>query len=235
MKFLTPSFALCCLAGGLSAQIVTPETFSFNNVNQNVPDANEAGISDSRTIDSAIDSIGDLNVTLNLAGRGGGAFNGDLYVTLTHNSGYSVLLNRPGRRSGSTVGYGDNGLDVTFDDAAANGDIHTYRLTLNGSNTTPLNTPPLTGIWSPDGRGIDPDLVLNTDPRDQLLGSFSGLNADGVWTLFVADLETGGAARLVSWGLAITPVPEPGQYAAIAALGLFGFAAWSRCRRCANK
>jgi subtilisin-like proprotein convertase family protein len=225
MNLLLHCLALGCLTGGLSAQTLTFKTFSFTNLNQSVFDADESGISDSRTIDFSIGLITDVNVTLNLEGRGLGAFNGDLYVTLTHESGYSVLLNRPGRRSDNTVGYGDSGLNVTFDDTAVNGDIHSYRLTLNGSNTTPLRTSPLTGIWAPDGRGVDPDLALVTSPRDKPLSSFNGLNPDGVWTLFVADLETGGTAKLVSWGLEITAVPEPGVYGLATAAGLLLFVA----------
>jgi hypothetical protein len=76
------------------------------------------------------------------------------------------------------------------DGPPAAGDIHQYRFTLSGSETTPLGGP-LTGIWTPDGRVVDPDLVLNTDPRTALLGSFNGLDPNGEWTLLIADLDTG--------------------------------------------
>jgi subtilisin-like proprotein convertase family protein len=44
----------------------------------------------------------------------------------------------------------------------------------------------------------------------------NGLNPNGDWTLFVADLSTGETATVASWGLMITTaeiVPEPGSLA----------------------
>lgn len=225
---ILPGLMLGWLAGwGVEAQVL--ESYQFSGVNLNVPDADEAGVSDTRVITSGIGSIGDLNVTLNIAGRGGGGFNGDLYVTLTHESGYSVLLNRPGRRDGSAYGYGDNGFNITLDDQAANGDVHQYRLKLNGSHTTPI-VGALTGIWAPDARAIDPDLVLASNPRTRPLSSFNYLDASGSWTLFLADLESGGLVKLVSWALSVSSVPEPETYGLAVGAGLLGLAAARRFR-----
>ena len=47
---------------------------------------------------------------------------------------------------------------------------------------------------------------------------FGGDNPEGTWTLFFADLSSGGNATLDSWSLAITAVPEPVNVA----LGIFG-------------
>jgi hypothetical protein len=51
------------------------------------------------------------------------------------------------------------------------------------------------------------------------LVSFNGSVADGTWTLYFADLSSGGGtSTLDSWSLDITAVPEPGTVA----LGIFG-------------
>ena len=200
--------ALCFLAA-LTAPVVSgQQTISHGTnypVNLPVPDGNPGGITSTRVVSSPIGLLTDLNVTLRLAN----GWNGDLYVFLAHDSGFSVLLNRAGRRAGDAFGYGEPGMDVTFDDGAASGDIHVYRLTLSGSHTTPLGGG-LTGVWAPDGRATDPSVVLDTDARTELLASFNGLNPNGEWTLFLADLESGDQTTLLSWGLELSgnlPVP----------------------------
>jgi len=132
-----------------------PLTFSWNSGFANagvVPDGNVTGWSDTRTLSGITEnSILDVNVTLHLTG----GWNGDLYAYLTHASGFSVLLNRAGRTSGNTFGYGDAGLNVTFDDAAANGDIHLYQ-SVGGFATSIANG----SGWAPDGRNGSPLGIL---------------------------------------------------------------------------
>jgi hypothetical protein len=195
----------------------------YNGVNLNIPDDGST-VSDTHTVTMEFNSIISLTVTLSVVGIGDGAWNGDYYATLTHGSAFSVLLNRPGTRGGSTVGYGDSGFNkITFDDTAANGDIHTYRLTLKGNNSIPLGGS-LTGTWAPDGRNVDPNGVLDTTGRSALLSTFAGLNPNGDWTLAFSDLSSGGTGRLTSWSLQITAVPEPSEYGAMAAMGLLIYA-----------
>ncbi len=171
-----------------------------------------------QNVSTAIASITDLEVSLKIAARPDAdpqAFNGDLYVYLSHSTGFSILLNRVGRSPTATFGYSDNGLDITLDDQAVNGDVHGYR-----NVTTPAPGQPLTGIWAPDARATDPNLVVFTDPRTSFLNSFNTLAASGDWTLFVVDLTTGEEHRLVQWSLTITGdlVPEPNT-AALLGLG----------------
>jgi hypothetical protein len=71
---------------------------------------------------------------------------------------------------------------------------------LNGSHTIPI-VGALTNSWAPDGRNVDPALVLDTDSRTDLLSSFNELDPNGSWSLFIADLEPGDTSTLVSWGL----------------------------------
>jgi len=204
--------------------------FTSDNINQSIPDGSGTGMASVQPVAGLSGVIKSLTVSLSVSGRGAGAFNGDLYATLQHadgaDIGFAVLLNRPGRRTGDDVGYWDSGLQVTFDEAAGR-DVHNYRALLpGGDHNTPLGGP-LTGLWSPDGRTADPSLVLgDVDLPQATLDSFLGLDPNGKWTLFLADLEKGGEARLDSWSLNIitqTPIPEPQAWALLSALGLAGY------------
>ena len=161
-------------------------------VNALMPDGTPVGMISTLNVSTPIDHITDVNVTLNIAG----SYNGDLYAYLVHDSGFAMLLNRPGRSLGSAYGYSDDGLNVTLDDQAANGDIHLYQ------NVT-IPSGALTGRWAPDGRASSPYLVLDIDAREDLLSVFNGLNPNGAWTLFLADVSSGDLNTLVSWGLEI--------------------------------
>ena len=174
-----------------------------------IPDGDLNGVSDTLNLSTPVTEIGTVTITLTFSGVGDGGFNGDLYVTLSHDTGHAVLLNRVGRTADNAFGYSDSGIStVTLADAAANGDVHNYRLTLLGNRSTPLGGA-LTGTWQPDGRAVDPDLVFETSSRTATLSSFRRLKPNGDWTLFMADLSSGGQSQLESWSLEITPVPEP--------------------------
>ena len=223
----------------VAAALISPvraatESYTFNP-SAAVPDGTVAGLADAHTLSSSLLSLTDVNVTLNLSSDGDfGAFNGDLYATLVHSSGFSVLLNRVGRTATAAFGYSDSGLSVTLDDQAAT-DIHSYRLAINGDNTAPLQSL-LTGSFLPDARITDPSDVDVTDPRadSAKLSDFNGLAGSGEWVLFVADTEAGGQVQLDSWTLDLVGtsealVPEASTVAAGAMLS--GLAAWSMWRR----
>ncbi len=221
-KFLLSMLALCCWSA--RSQIVTNWP-----IGQLIPDGDPSGVASVQSISTPITSITDLKVTLRVSGT----WNGDLYCYLTHSPGFAVLLNRVGRRSGSNVGYGDNGFDVTFDDGAPSGDVHVYRRTLNGNDFTPISGP-LTNAWAPDGRTNSPAGVLDTDPGTALLSSFNGLDPNGQWILFIADTAAGDLSTLDSWGLQIsgstgsatdssqTPTLQGGTYFGIWINGIVG-------------
>ncbi|MCP5527994.1 MAG: PEP-CTERM sorting domain-containing protein [Verrucomicrobiales bacterium] len=206
----------------------------FTGLDLSIPDGSSSGLVNSQTITpgQASGSITGLKVRLDIGGVApGGAFNGDLYATLQHASGaFAVLLNRPGRTDADPWGYGDNGLSVTFDDSGAAPDIHTYQVTLGGSAGGPV-----TGVWGSDGRAVDPGVVTGAAPRLARLTAFTGVEASGEWTLFLADLELGGEARLEGWGIefVFAPIPEPPAFALAAGLGLAGFLPRLRGRRIA--
>jgi subtilisin-like proprotein convertase family protein len=205
------------LTFSVSAQNHT-ETYSFNGVNVAVPDGSSVGVVNQQTLTTGIDSISSITVSVNLSGTAipdNVGYNGDLYVYLSHDTGFSVLLNRVGRAIGRATGYDDEGgIDVTFDDAALN-DIHTYQEFVGDPGTFALD-----GNWKPDARESDPEFVLDTDSRTALLDSFTTLNGDGDWSLFLADLNGGAEHTLNSWSISITGVPEPGTATLLALAGL---------------
>jgi subtilisin-like proprotein convertase family protein len=179
-------------ASRVQGQITETHTFTTNRV---VPDGNAAGLSEVRTLSSAIATIASVKVRLKVSGE----FNGDLYGYLRHGTGFAVLLNRTGRSTTNSAGYDDSGFDVTFQTGAPSGDIHVYR-----DAVTPSAGSPLTGTWEPDGRNLDPAGVTHETPRTATLASFNGLDAAGEWTLYLADVESGGTNLLTSWELEIT-------------------------------
>ena len=193
------------------AAVLTP---SSGSVNTAIPDNDSNGITSVITVSGETDSITDLKVTLNLSASGGEAFNGDYYAYLTHDTinGFAVLLNRPGKTAANSIGTDGAGFtNVVFDDDAGNGDVHVYETTLGaGFNAGDA----LTGTWAPDARNIDPANVLDTDSRTAHLSSFDSQVPNGEWTLFIADMASGGSLTLSDWSMEITiaPVPEPQFY-----------------------
>lgn len=166
-----------------------------------VPDGDLNGRADVRTISGVPGRITEVVVFLDLEGTGlDGGWNGDLYASLQHESALSVLLNRPGRGSGDAYGSSGNGLAITFEDDAPNGDVH----------AAPDGDTKLLGSWAPDGRDVSPlapASAFDTASRSALLGDFVGLPVDGDWTLLLIDSSSGGAVAWKEWGLRITYDP----------------------------
>jgi subtilisin-like proprotein convertase family protein len=205
MKLLKLLIVLLLLAAApmpLEAQV--SEIYSFTNLNQAIPDGKAYGLSDVRTITSAISNLTSVRLNLRLVGE----FNGDLYGYVRHIRGtttnFCVLLNRVGRTAANAAGYADAGLNIVFDDNASLGDIHQYRAVTN----LPAGTA-LTGSWQPDGREADPAVVTENCARTTQLGSFANCDGSGEWTLYLADLELGGTNMLASWELQLTGATAP--------------------------
>ena len=143
------------------------------------------------------DHITDLSVSLNLSG----GWNGDLYAYLVHSSGFAVLLNRVGVTAGNSAGYGASGMNVTFSDAGPF-NIHNVPVPTSG------------GTYQPDGRNVNPLTpagTLGTTTPSTPLSSFNGVDPNGSWTLFIADVSGGDVSTVTSWSLDIAAVPEPGS------------------------
>lgn len=205
------SALLAFLALPLQAQV-----FNYSGGPFSIPDGYTPGTPLSLTVSGVSGNIDSVNVTLNVTGN----FNGDLYFDLRHGSATSILINQAGVTGSDPFGYDDHGYNVTL---TANGnDIHTYRSSspvFNGSGQ-------LTGIWQADGR---------TDPasgsRPTSLNSFQGLDPNGQWTLWVADMHGNGLSQVQGWGVEITPVPEPQTIALATAASLLGFGVMTRLRK----
>jgi subtilisin-like proprotein convertase family protein len=200
MQTLKAIIWLMLLAGAASPPLRAQPTENYLFVgNRPLPDGNAAGLSDVRNVNSSIGSISSVKVGLKITGE----FNGDLYGYLRHASGFVVLLNRSGKMASNSHGYPDSGFDVSFQHGRTR-DIHLYL-----HISAPPAGAPLIGTWDADGRTADPASVTNASGRFSSLTNFNGLSAAGEWTLYLADLESGGTNALAEWSLEITGDVDP--------------------------
>jgi hypothetical protein len=176
----------------------------------NIPDGDPAGWSATATVSGYQTVITSVSVSLDISG----GYNGDLYAYLSYNGALLPLLNRVGVGTGSepTYSYGYSGAGFTslvLQDSGSGGDIHTY-----GGGVG-------TGTYSADGRNVDPmssPATLYGTSQATFYSTFGGMNPNGTWTLFFADLSGGGGqSQLTGWSLDITAIPEPVNVA----LGIF--------------
>jgi subtilisin-like proprotein convertase family protein len=204
---LKPILLTLVLLGAIRAAAVVPATLSASwNGAQTIPDNNASGLAFSFNL--AADSplfITDVTVGFTIVG----GWNGDLYATLSHDSGFSVLLNRIGSSAANSGGSAVSGLSIELADRYLE-DVHTA--TAN----------PLTGNYAPDGRFVNPFNAVDTDPRTARFDSFTGLDPNGNWTLFIADVSPLAVSTIQSWTVNVgVAVPEPGRLALVGlALGM---------------
>lgn len=196
------------LGMGLTAQAGI-YNYSYGGSAYSIPDGNPAGVSSQITVSGANYSLSDISVTLNVSG----GYNGDLYAYLSYDGKLVPLLNRVGLSSGNPFGSGDSGLGVTLV-SSGYGNIHAA--SAGGIGT------PLTGTYLADGQKLSPLSSASSFNANggsiTLDGTFGGVNPNGTWTLFFADVvQGGGTATLNGWSLDVTAVPEPVN----AALGIF--------------
>ena len=72
---------------------------------------------------------------------------------------------------------------------------------------------------------MNPLTVTSADARTAFLSSFNGLDPNGSWTLFLADMSGGDQSTLASWSLEISIVPEP-TTVALMVFGVAGLGVW---------
>jgi hypothetical protein len=237
---LIPALLLGC---SISARANIIYDNNFNGAFANgayIPPGSLTGWSDSETISGESGVISSLTVNLNITG----GYNGNLYGYLSYDGVLVTLLNRVGVGSStptsSALGYWDSGFDITLSSTAAN-NLHFYQnlpgFSLNANGQ-------LTGAWQPDGSALSPlspPSSFDSSPGAQTLNSYAGLDPNGTWTLFIADVVSGGGqSQLDSYSLDITTtqavsmVPEPGGPLAGILAGLFALGSLFTQRRAAK-
>ena len=175
-----------------------------------IPDNNPSGYANTISVSGLGSQLTGVIVQLNISG----GYNGDLLAYLTYGGQTVTLLNRVGTGGGNTYGYADTGFAITLNDSGSTG-LHNYQAnspTYNGSGQ-------LTGTWQPDSGGTT------------FSSAYGGVDPNGTWQIFFADMSAGDQSTLVSWSLDITAVPEPVNVAmAIFGVGFVGAGAVRRYR-----
>ena len=177
-----------------------------------IPDGNPVGVAfgGNFTYAGASDTVLGVSVTLDITG----GYNGSLYAYLVHDGTVVMLLNKPGATSGNPFGAPGSGMSsVTLADGSSGSSvtINSYpntTVTISGDVQTATESPGVafTGAYKADGT----------------LGDFVGSSADGSWTLFFADLTSGGGtSTLNTWNLNLTVVPEPVFLALLTFVAMF--------------
>jgi subtilisin-like proprotein convertase family protein len=166
-------------------------TVESGTLNITVPDGNPLGITSALNVSGLgnILSSGDnVSMTLNISGGN----NGDLYAYLSYDGHIVTLLNRPGVTAGNPVGYTDAGFSVTLS-GGSYGNINTY-----GSSSYTTSGGQVTGTYNPAG-------------GNTAFQGYNGMNPNGGWVLFIADMSGGDPSQSVlnSWSLTFDVVPEP--------------------------
>ena len=221
MLTIKPMFLAALATVWLLDGVAQGQSSSFSQTNS-VNAAVSGGyvpVSSSMTVSGLSGVTSEVQVTLNITN----GYNGTLYAYLTDPNGQiSILLNDAGTGTNSALGYtafgyNDAGFNIVLSDGANN--VHDYQLggayNLNGANQ-------LTGTWAPDGRNISPQSdpgAFDTASTAADLSVFDYLNPNGIWTLTVADVGSGGGSgtsTFVSWGLTVVTVPEPQTLALMA-------------------
>ena len=209
---LIGGIVLVKLAGNATAAVVVVD--SDWTVDTAITEGNTVGITTSETFSGlSSGAITDVSVDLDISG----GYNAGLYGYLVlqdanGNTATEILLNHIGVSSSNSFGSSGAGMNVTLSDSG----------TVNGSIHNAPGTP--TGIWQPDSAST-------------LDGTFGGLTANGTWTLYLADLTSGGGtSTLNSWGLDVSVISVPeasltGWVSGVTLLGFVAGGAWLQCLR----
>ena len=200
------------------AQLSIERTITLD---QAVPDRGFYVSSFSWTNTGIVD-ITDVNVQLKLSAAPSSTMRlGQMYAALTHGLAHeservAVLLNRPGVTSANAFGSSLGSLDVWFDDSGSAANV----FSITGSS----------GTYQADGRiGVNPFGPRVAYNSNQITAGLSALNGawqnSGMWSLLVADAQSGNRAEIDSWSLRVLGTPatsgtvDPGAAATISVAG----------------
>ncbi|MCX6896837.1 MAG: PEP-CTERM sorting domain-containing protein [Verrucomicrobia bacterium] len=208
------------LAAALSAQATLVISYDSGVINQTVVDGSASGVALSQTYSGLFNGdanlgINDVSVNLNITG----GYNGDLYgyLVLQSADGFtmtSILLNRVGRTDATGYGSSQSGFGSITLSAAGSPNIHD------------VVGDPAGGTYLADGRTTNPNGDFTGSSSTAGLDVFNNHNANGTWTLFLADMATGDQSTLVK---NVSVVPEPATWA-LAVFGI-GFMVMGLTRR----
>lgn len=167
-----------------------------------IPEGNPVGVVDSESFTLAVAGglVGSVQVGLTTSG----GYNGDLYAYLVApNGSMVVLMNQPGTTV-DPFGAQSSGMNLTLSDDGAT----SIQSVTGGAGTT------LTGTYQ----------------ADSALVTFDNSPVNGEWSLYFADLGSGGGSPVLdSWSLDVDVVPEPENAALVVFLIILLIAAV--CRR----
>ncbi len=178
---------------------VYDESYTVNTV---IPNGNPVGVAFSENVSSADLPAGSVISGLTVGLDISGGYNGGLVAYLVAPNGTLVsLLDQPGVSGSNPFGYSGSGLNVTLADGSPN----------NIQSTSETAGSVFTGTYGAAGS----------------LSSVNGVEADGNWTLFFANLSSGGAnGELTSFTLNFTAVPECKWWGLGSGLMLMGICGW---------
>ncbi len=174
---------------GLNATIPDGDPNGYVN-NQTITDAYQGNVA--FPLDPVIVSVVGVRIDVS------GGWNGNLYAYLRHETadgtGFTTLLNRVGTTTDpfNPVGYTTAGMNITLIEGAGAGNIHSVASPTSG------------GTYQVDFTG-----------SSTTFNSFQGLDPNGTWSLFFADLSGNHVSTLNGWGLDLEVVPEPTTWALI--------------------
>jgi len=184
-----------CLAAGANPLVTTVTGGASPDVV--IPDNSLNGVASTVELTPTFSAITGVTVTLDISGAPY-AYDGDYYAYLQYGSTLVTLMSNPGTSVQNPYGSPNNGMTVTFTDAAVT--------SINAA--TAANYAPLNGFYAP------------ATP----LGAFDGVipisGYNRLWTLFIADTSPGGVGQLTSWDLSVTGVPDNTSTFALLAMGL---------------
>jgi len=194
------AWMLLIAAAGVVPLLAANGTFSTGNPAAPIPDSTGAlGTCQTITVPSVSgeDVVGDVNVSI----AASHSWIGDLTFRVQAPGGSQLtILNRPGRL-GSGAGESDDlatGTPILYDDTAPSG-ISAESMGAGCAGTIGV-TAGCPNNYIPNNGGADTPIAgVGTN-----LAQYTGLAANGVWTLCVADSAGGDTGTLTSWSLTFT-------------------------------